>query len=183
MQSSVKKDLSRPLNMIMLIPVIVALLCAFYFQLRYYDLPCPLCLLQRAALLLTGAGLLFNLYFGNRKLHYGMVIFGALALATVATRHVFLHIMPGDTGYGLPFLGIHLYTWSLILAVALIIGVAVTLMITPDAGTPYVVNKSITEKILMIIYALIMVANLLSTVLQCGGGQCDDNPTYYQLLK
>lgn len=164
MQSSVKKDLSRPLNMIMLIPVIVALLCAFYFQLRYYDLPCPLCLLQRAALLLTGAGLLFNLYFGNRKLHYGMVIFGALALATVATRHVFLHIMPGDTGYGLPFLGIHLYTWSLILAVALIFGVAVTLMITPDAATPSVVNKSITQKILMIIYALIVVADRKSVV-------------------
>lgn len=183
MQSSVKKDFSRPLNIIMLVPVIVSLLCAFWFQLRFNDLPCPLCLLQRAALLLTGTGLLFNLFFGNKKLHYGMAIIGALALAAVASRHVLLHITPGDTGYGLPFLGLHLYTWSLILAVSVIMGVAVTLMITPDAATPPAAKSSFVQKILMAVFCLVMLANLLSTVLQCGGGQCDDNPTYYQLLK
>lgn len=183
MQLSEKKDFSRPLNLLMLVMVSVALLCAFYFQLRFFDLPCPLCLLQRAALLLIGSGLLFNLYFGNKKLHYGMVIIGALALAAVAARHIFLHIVPGDKGYGLPFLGLHLYTWSFILAVAIVIVVAITLMVTPENATQAPDRKPLIQHAVVAVFALLMVANLLSTVLECGGGQCDDNPTYYQLLK
>ncbi|EOS95373.1 disulfide bond formation protein B [Erwinia tracheiphila] len=183
MQLTEKKDFSRTLNLLMLVLVSTALLCAFYFQLRFFDLPCPLCLLQRAALLLTGTGLLFNLYFGNKKLHYGMVILGAIAVAAVACRHTFLHIVPGDKGYGLPFLGLHLYTWSFILAVAIIIGVAITLMITPDATTPATAKKSLIQHIIVAVFTLMMVGNFLSTLLECGGGQCDDNPTFYQLLK
>ncbi|MCX8958745.1 disulfide bond formation protein B [Erwinia psidii] len=183
MQLSEKRDFSRSLNLLMLVLVSTALLCAFYFQLRFFDLPCPLCLLQRAALLLTGTGLLFNLCYGNKKLHYGMVILGALAVAAVATRHIFLHIVPGDKGYGLPFLGLHLYTWSFILSVVIIIGVAITLMITPETATPAAAKKTFIQHIIVAIFALLMVGNLLSTVLECGGGQCDDNPTFYQLLK
>jgi len=33
------------------------------------------------------------------------------------------------------------------------------------------------------IFALLVAANLLSTVLECGAGQCDDNPVRYLLLK
>ncbi|MBY9039596.1 hypothetical protein K7461_29900, partial [Pseudomonas fluorescens] len=33
------------------------------------------------------------------------------------------------------------------------------------------------------IFALLVAANLLSTVLECGAGQCDDNPVRYLLLR
>jgi len=33
------------------------------------------------------------------------------------------------------------------------------------------------------IFTLLVAANLLSTVLECGAGQCDDNPVRYLLLK
>ena len=31
--------------------------------------------------------------------------------------------------------------------------------------------------------ALLIAANLVSTVLECGAGQCDDNPVHYLLLR
>ena len=34
----------------------------------------------------------------------------------------------------------------------------------------------------MTVFAVLIAANLASTVLECGGGQCDDNPTFYHLL-
>ena len=37
-------------------------------------------------------------------------------------------------------------------------------------------------KAVAILFTLLIAANLLSTVLECGAGQCDDDPTYYQLL-
>ena len=44
---------------------------------------------------------------------YGLMIVAAMLGATMSTRQIELHILPGDAGYGDAVLGLHLYTWAL----------------------------------------------------------------------
>ena len=57
-------DLSRLLNALGLIAVDTVLALAFIDQLWFRDLPCPLCILQRAGFTAAGFGLALNLLFG-----------------------------------------------------------------------------------------------------------------------
>lgn len=110
----------------------LALVVAYYFQFLMHEAPCPLCLLQRACLLGVAFGFLLNLRYGFKPSHYGMSVLSALLGAMIAGKHLLLWICPGPTGltgYGLPFLGLHLYTWAFIFFAASILAVALLLMI------------------------------------------------------
>ena len=54
-------DLSRLVNALGLIAVDTVLVLAFVDQLWFRDLPCPLCILQRAGFIAAGFGLALNL--------------------------------------------------------------------------------------------------------------------------
>ncbi len=112
---------SRVLNGLALLGVTSALGMAFFWQIAYDELPCPLCLLQRVALLLAGVGFLLNMRLGPSPMHYAMSIAAALGGMLAAGRQVLLHIAPGDPGYGSPFLGLHFYTWAFIAFAAIIV--------------------------------------------------------------
>ena len=111
------------LNALALGLISLALVAAFADQLLLGELPCPLCLLQRAALIAAGLGFLLNLRFGIRPLHYGLAILAALTGAAVAMRQVLLHIAPGDPGFGHALFGLHLYTWAFMAFVGIIFGI------------------------------------------------------------
>ncbi|HED2503834.1 TPA: disulfide bond formation protein B [Serratia marcescens] len=170
-------------NMVGLLGICVSLVLAFYYQLVMHELPCPLCLLQRIGLIIAGFGFLFNVYFGLRSLHYGMVIIGSVLTGIMASRQVFLHIMPGDAGYGSTFLGLHFYTWALVTSVVIIAANAVVLAISEMNASIRPLN--IPRTLFRIVgwgFSLLIAANLMSTVLECGSGQCADNPVIYELL-
>ncbi|MBD8129312.1 disulfide bond formation protein B [Pantoea agglomerans] len=170
-------------NMVGLLGICVSLVVAFYYQLVMHELPCPLCLLQRIGLIIAGFGFLFNVYFGLRNLHYGMVIIGGVLTGIMASRQVFLHIMPGDTGYGSAFLGLHFYTWALVTSVVIIAATAVVLAISEMNASIRPLN--IPPALFRIAgwgFLLLIATNLMSTVLECGSGQCADNPVIYELL-
>ena len=59
-------DLSRLLNAIGLLGIGTVLALAFVDQLWFRDLPCPLCILQRAGFFAAGFGIALNLIFGPR---------------------------------------------------------------------------------------------------------------------
>ncbi|MFL9924055.1 disulfide bond formation protein B [Herbaspirillum lusitanum] len=176
-------SLGNVLNILGLFGICASLSIAFYYQLALRELPCPLCLLQRAGMMLIGIGLLMNVRFGVRSAHYGVALAGALATGVIATRQVFLHITPGDTGYGSTLFGLHFYTWAVLSALAAIAGIALLLMLksweTPAREAGW---KSRWGKLAGILFVLLVAGNLLSTVLECGGGACEDDPTFYQLL-
>lgn len=44
------------INQVGLLGICVALVVAFYYQLVRHELPCPICLLQRAGLIIAGFG-------------------------------------------------------------------------------------------------------------------------------
>lgn len=171
------------LNMIGLIGICLSLSIAFYYQLVKYELPCPLCLLQRVGLIISGFGFLFNLCFSIKNAHYGMVVFGCILTGIMASRQVFLHITPGDIGYGSALLGLHFYTWALIASVITIAAVAVLMAISDlNISSRSMSVSPVFIRVAIWLFVLIIAANLMSTILECGSGQCADNPTLYELL-
>jgi disulfide bond formation protein DsbB len=147
------------------------------------ELPCPLCLLQRAALAAAGLGFLLNVRFGVRPLHYGLVVMAALVGAAVAMRQILLHIAPGDPGFGSPLLGLHFYTWAFIAFAGIIFGVAVLLSL-PSSMDPAPATQQHGRLVgmVMLAFALLIAANLVSALLECGFSQCPDDPAGYEWI-
>lgn len=175
--------LSQTLNLLALAGVCGVLLFAFAWQLFYNELPCPLCLLQRVAFVLVGIGLLLNVRFGPSPLHYGITILSALGGAFAAGRQVALHILPGDAGYGGPFLGLHFYTWALLSFIAVIAYCGIMLTIeraaTMQSAKPAL---NTAARAIMWIFFILVAANTASTMLECGFGACPDDPVAYLWL-
>src|SRR5680860_1922470 len=107
-------DLSRLLNAIGLLAIGTVLALAFVDQIWFRELPCPLCILQRAGLFAAGFGIALNLIFGPKPSHYGVAIVGAVAGGSISMRQILLHIVPGTGSYGDAVFGLHLYTWAFI---------------------------------------------------------------------
>jgi disulfide bond formation protein DsbB len=111
--------LAVALNVSVLVLILAA---AFGVQLILGEPPCPLCVVQRVALMLCALGPLYMLLQARDgaltcraiAIGSGMSILSALVGAVVSTRQVLLHILPGDKGFGSPLFGLHLYTWCLI---------------------------------------------------------------------
>jgi disulfide bond formation protein DsbB len=176
---------ARMLNAVGLFAVSLVLLVAFVDQLVLGELPCPLCILQRAGFVAVGVGLALNLLHGPRPSHYAMVILSALAGGAVAARQTALHIVPGTGTYGSAFLGMHFYVWALVVFVAIVLGAAVMLLFdrqfaaeAPGAGA----RLPAVATAVFALATLLALANAVSTGLECGAGLCADNPTTYELL-
>jgi disulfide bond formation protein DsbB len=173
--------LARPLNALGLIAISGVLLVAFAEQIFNGELPCPLCLLQRVGFVIVGAGLALNVLCGLRPAHYGVMLLGAFVGAAVALRQVALHIVPGTGGYGDPILGLHYYTWAFVLFAVVVAGAGLMLLLESQFSDTRR-DRSGLGRIAVGLFALVVLANGISTVLECGGGLCPDNPTSYQLL-
>jgi disulfide bond formation protein DsbB len=176
--------LSLRLNAVGLLAVTAVLIFAFADQLFLDDLPCPLCILQRAAFVVAGFGLALNLRFGPRASHYALVLIGALAGAVVASRQVLIHIVPGTGTYGNALLGLHFYSWAFFIFVVMVLGTAVMLLFDRQfAEDKHSADRlTMLAKIAFVLFGLLALGNGLSTVLECAGGLCPDSPTEYLLL-
>lgn len=176
-------NLGQLLNILGLSGISFSLMVALYYQFWQHELPCPLCLLQRAGLMCIGFGFLMNIKFGERNLHYGLSIVSALVSGGISIRQILLHIAPGTGSYGSVFLGIHFYTWGLLAAISAITYIAL-LLILNTATLLDEKHRKLNRggRVAIIIFSLLVAANLVSVVLECGLGQCADNPTKYQLL-
>lgn len=171
------------MNTLGLIGLSIVLVVAFYYQLVKFELPCPLCLLQRVGLMLAGCGFLLNIHHKVKNTHYGMVILGCMVTSIVAARQVFLHITPDDLGYGSTFFGLHFYTWAFIISVLCIFAVSFIMILSELAHkfktfSPFPILSKTTS----FLFVFLIAANLISTILECGGGQCADDPVRYELL-
>ena len=71
-------DVAKLLNALALIAVDTVLTLAFIDQLWFSDLPCPLCILQRAGLTAAGFGLALTIRLGPKPSHYAATILGAV---------------------------------------------------------------------------------------------------------
>jgi disulfide bond formation protein DsbB len=174
----------RFFNALELVAVIVMLLMAFGFQMVLKELPCPLCLLQRVGFIGIACGFLMNLRFGLRPSHYAMVLLSALFTSFVALRQIVLHVLPGTGSYGDAIFGLHLYTWSFITCMFIVIATTFMLGIDRQYRIPHRTNirKPILTQALFGMLSLLIVANIVSVGLECGLHACPDNPERYLWL-
>ncbi|MCJ2073880.1 disulfide bond formation protein B [Methylobacterium sp. J-030] len=175
---------ARTLNALGLLGCCAVLLVAFGYQVRLGELPCPLCLLQRAAFAAAGIGFALGVRFGPRPSHYGIAILSAIAGAAIAARQVALHVVPGTGGYGSTLFGLHFYTLALIGFVALIGAVAVLLVLadTPQPAARTGQLAGLFGMACLLLLLGVTLANALSTAAECGIGLCPDDPTRYEAL-
>ncbi|PUZ28300.1 disulfide bond formation protein B [Chitinophaga parva] len=178
------------INLLGVLGLCFVLTGAYVVQFAGHEFPCPLCLLQRMCVLGVAFGLMLNLRNGIKPAHYAISILSAILGAGIATRQIFLHIVPkpGDTGYGSPVLGLHLYTWCLLIFLASIVCIALLFFAEKQFdGTAQVtsfVPRSMVNAIRFTCWLLLIicVSNFVIAFLECGFGPCPDDPVEYQVL-
>ena len=183
------------------------LIGALFVQFVAGEFPCPLCVLQRMAMILAAMGSVFVITHGHYAriqgfsvmgLGYGMSILAAVAGLAIATRQVLLHIRPGDPGYGSPVLGMHLYSWSVVvfLVVLVVSGLMLIFGRSPILQSPSVEEDSTngTNKntlrlkwfswVIFWLFGTIILINAFATLAESGFHLfLPDNPTGYRLLE
>lgn len=169
------------------------LLGAMSVQLLQHEDPCPLCMLQRYAMILVTIPALWivadalrgKLTRSRYAAGLGMSIIAAVAGACESTRQILLHIASKtDPGYGSAVLGLHLYTWALITFVVVIVFCGVMLMlcgsVVPEA--PEGTGLRRLALVGMWLFLAVIVANVVLIILLEGlSWVLPDNPTSYRL--
>ena len=181
---------------------------ALFVQFVAGEFPCPLCLLQRMAMILAAMGSVFVITHGHYAriqgfsvmgLGYGMSILAAVAGLAIATRQVLLHIQPGDPGYGSPVLGMHLYSWSVVvfLVVLVVSGLMLVFGRSPILHSPgdesYNLTGETDKRVFRLkwyswvtfgLFCAIILVNAFATLAESGFHPfLPDNPTGYRLFE
>lgn len=184
MQTSEVTKIIKILNAIDALGLAFLLLVAFILQIGFHELPCPLCLLQRLGVLAIAFGFLLNVQFKIRPAHYALSLLSAILTAAISVRQIFLHVIPGDVGYGVPLFGIHLYTWLFLLCVSVIIYISIIFSIAPqyEYDIPHKTKgmRFLTHATFVLVF-LLAIFNGISTYLECGLKACPDNPIKYEI--
>lgn len=178
-------DLSRLLNAVGLLAISTVLALAFVDQLWFRDLPCPICILQRAGFFAAGFGIALNLIFGPKPSHYGVAIISAIAGGAISMLQILLYIVPGTGHYGNDVFGLHLYTWAFIGFAAIVLGCAIMLLDDRQfsRAEPMSVRLKPLPLSVLLLFLTLAIANIFSTIALCGTGICPDEPKDYMLLQ
>jgi disulfide bond formation protein DsbB len=163
------------------------LIAAMVMQYGRGELPCPLCLIQRAAMLGICFGIMQNFRHGFSDRNLGFSLLFALFLLVVAVRQTLLDIYPrpGHEFVGSAVLGLHMPVWSVVIATSCIAAIALKLVILgSEQGKPAPRRDSRTGKtaaLLSLVVLAVAAVNAASVVVQCGVGQC--HTERYALLR
>jgi disulfide bond formation protein DsbB len=171
--------------------LILVLAAAFGVQLSTGELPCPLCVVQRIALMMCALGPL-HLLIKNRDgslaqrdvaVGCGIAIVAGLIGAAASSRQVLLHILPGDPGFGSAVLKLHLYTWGLIAFACQIAASALMLLGVAWFRAERNVGWA-PATATVVAFAAIVAANLLSVMAEAGWNwDLPSDPVEYLLFK
>jgi disulfide bond formation protein DsbB len=176
------RSLALALNTLALYALAGVLVAAFAMQFALDELPCPLCLLQRAFFSALAIGPILNLRYGPHPLHYALSMLAALAGAAVSVRQILLHIMPGDPGYGSAIFGYHYYTWAFILFAAALLALAVMMLFERQFEPEEKPQPAAASMLALWLVIALTLANVASTLAICGLTACPDNPVSYAVF-
>lgn len=166
----------RTLDLTALLGISLALLAAFYFQLAWGELPCAFCNLIRVSLMIFGGGLLLNIWLGFNPWNYILSAVGALICSLISLLFLFVKAPPDSVPTGSAVLGLHMYSWTFLIATAA--GMYCVFMLAFHAmKSPSVVGKtspssavlkSKAKPIIASLFIFLVGANVLSAFLQNG---------------
>lgn len=170
------------------------LLGAFFVQFVEKELPCPLCMLQRMAMMLSAMGPFYllgklrstgSIGVDVMARAYGMSILAAVLGLVMSSRQVLLHILPGDPGYGSAVFGMHLYSWGVVVFLVVLVMSGLTMLLATQLHierSPH--QNSIITRLLGWIFIAVIGANVVATFVESGFHPfLPDNPTGYELLE
>lgn len=165
------------------VAILAILAITLIFQIYLHEPPCTLCILQRVGLIGIALGFLLNLRFGPRPSHYAIALLSGFYTAAVALRQIALHVIPGSGAFGNAVFGLHLYTWSFIITVLIVI--ATSLMLGLDKQYEYPTGavdgkRHWLRNLLFALMCLVVFINMISTILECGFSRCPENPVGYK---
>lgn len=167
---------------------------AFYSQFAAGEPPCPLCVMQRIAMMLAVLGPCVVLVRAARGgltaeeigTGAGLSVLASVLGAAISLRQVALHILPGDPGFGAPVMGMHLYTWAFIAFACNIAAAGVQLAVLPWF-TSKTASAPIAPRLAVVTVAAtgaMLVANIVSVIAEAGfAWHLPDNPTTYLLFR
>jgi disulfide bond formation protein DsbB len=162
--------------------LVVAAILTTAMTLQYAkgELPCPLCLLERLALLGVCFGIVLNFRSGFSPQNTGFTLLAALLLLVVSVRQTLLDIYsrPGHEYIGSAILGLHMPVWSIVIALAILLAYAIKLSVL--GGDAHLREHGVAEfpRLRKAAFALaayvtaICAVNLVSVFVQCGLGEC-----------
>ncbi|MGC1445372.1 MAG: disulfide bond formation protein B [Xanthobacteraceae bacterium] len=175
--SPIVAALDRLILVLMLAVLAAILTAAMVMQYAAGEIPCPLCLLQRVAMFGCCFGLIVQLRSDDSENGTGIALIFAVLLLVISVRQTLLDLFPrpGHEYIGTAVLGIHLPVWSVIIAVALLLGFAIRLALFGGARNGVAAERDPLRPVahLLGIYVIAICAiNFLSVIAQCGLDQC-----------
>lgn len=164
----------RVANVLFIFVLCCVLIAAYLYQFIKHEEPCPLCLLQRLGMIGIATALLMNLRIGIRIEHYGLAILSALVGPLSSLRQIAMHVCPQFPIFGSPVLGFDLYVWALIVFICSLVACAILLIFYGYSNhREYHPAWRLLEKSAFSLVTLIILANTITTFLQCGLTACD----------
>ena len=192
MNSQILRHVSYITAHLTVLTVTVVLIGAFVVQFVAGEFPCPLCILQRMAMMLAALGPVWMIAVGHRRSRvdprdftraFGMTVLGAILGSAISIRQILLHIQPGDLGYGSPVLGLHLYTWALLVFVALLVDAGIHLVFIRQDVPLVPKHPTIFSKTVIWSFWLVVFVNAVAVLAEAGMNPfLPDNPTSYLLF-
>ena len=136
------------------------------------ELPCPLCMLQRYAMILSTLGAVWIIRQAQRGVltwdryvqDLGLGALGAFVGAVFASRQIMLHILPGDQGYGGAVLGLHLYSWAFVTFCVVILFTALLGVLAPAALPEAPARNSTADRISSAVGLALVVSTVASMI-------------------
>ncbi len=166
-------SLQKTLNALFIMVICGVLLSGYSYQFLKAELPCPLCMLQRLAMIGVAMGPLLNLSFGIRMEHYALSLFSCVFGAAVSLRQIALHVCRNFSTFGEPVLGFDLYVWAFIVFTCSIFAVALLLFLYGFGKEKEIPHEpSPLNKVVFGLLALVVVGNIVTTFMECGFSPC-----------
>lgn len=176
-ESPIAVVLDRLVLLLMLLVLAAILTTAMVMQYVFGELPCPLCLLQRVAMFGVCFGIIQQFRYGTSERSTGISLIFTIVLLVISVRQTLLDLFPrpGHEYIGTAIFGIHMPVWSVIIAVALLLGFTIKLAVLGSPrGAPGMERGAILRLgNAMGVYVVALCAiNFISVVVQCGLGEC-----------
>lgn len=160
----------RILNTLWIYILAAVLIGAYVYQFEEKAIPCPLCMLQRIAIIAISIGPMLNLRFQIKPMHYGISLLAGVFGGVVSFRQICLHICPGFPAFGVQVFGLQLYTWAFLVFSSSVVGCSLLLLLYKPKDKR--LKMHFLEKWAILLMLIVAIANTISTFSECGLSVC-----------